>query len=114
MFKHTPLTVGLVLLFAAGVTQAITAQELVAKNIEAKGGDAALQAVTSLRRHGKVSINGGQYVLDIVEVKQRPNSIRVEASLQGLTQVQAYDGKDGWKIDPFGGRKDPERMPTDD
>ena len=114
MFKHTPLTLGLALLFAAGATHAITAQELVARNIEAKGGAAALQAVNTLRRHGKVVINDGQFVLDIVQIKQRPNSIRVEASLQGLTQVQAYDGKDGWKIDPFGGRKDPERMPADD
>ncbi len=43
-----------------------------------------------------------------------PDSIRTELSLQGLTQVQAYDGKEGWQIDPFDGRKDPERMPADD
>jgi hypothetical protein len=50
----------------------------------------------------------------MVDTRKRPDSIREEASLQGLTQVEAYDGKDGWKIDPFGGRKDPERMPADD
>jgi photosystem II stability/assembly factor-like uncharacterized protein len=27
--------------------------------------------------------------------------------------VQAWDGKEGWQIDPFGGRKDPERLPGD-
>ena len=26
------------------------------------------------------------------------------ASLQGMTQVEAYDGKDGWKVSPFFGR----------
>jgi len=46
--------------------------------------------------------------------KQRPGSVRTEVSLQGLSQVQAYDGQEGWRIDPFGGRKDPERMPADD
>ena len=114
MTRKMRLIIGLFVLCAARAASALTAQELVAKNIEAKGGAAALEAVSALRRHGKVSVNGGQFVLDVVEVKQRPDSIRVEASLQGLTQVQAYDGKEGWKIDPFGGRKDPERMPADD
>jgi len=105
----------LVLTLACGApAYAITAPELIAKNVEARGGSDALQAVQSVRRQGRVVVNGGQYVLDVAETRQRPESIRFEASLQGLTQVQAYDGKDGWKIDPFGGRKDPERMSADD
>jgi hypothetical protein len=105
---------GLALLFAVTAAHALTATELVAKNIEAKGGAAALQSVQSLRREGRLIVNGGQFVLDLVETKQRPDSIRAEISMQGLSQVQYYDGKDGWRIDPFGGRKDPERMPADD
>jgi hypothetical protein len=92
----------------------LTAAELVDRNVEAKGGAAALQSVRSLRREGKLIVNGGQYVMNLVETKQRPGSVRTEVSLQGLSQVQAYDGKEGWRIDPFGGRKDPERMPADD
>lgn len=105
---------GLVLVLSGLAAHALTADELVAKNVEAKGGAAALQAVKSLRREGRLVVNGGQFVLQLVETKQRPDSIRTEVSLQGLTQVQAYDGKEGWRIDPFGGRKDPERMPADD
>ena len=105
---------GLALVLTGMAAHALTATELVAKNVEAKGGAAALQAVKSLRREGRLVVNGGQFVLQVVETKQRPDSIRTEVSLQGLTQVQAYDGKDGWRIDPFGGRKDPERMPADD
>lgn len=93
---------------------AITADELVAKNTEAKGGAAALQAVQGLKRSGKFIIGGGRFVAGIVELKQRPGAIRSEFSLQGLTQVQAYDGKEGWQIDPFQGRKDAERMAADD
>ena len=105
---------GLALLFAATAAHALTATELVAKNIEAKGGAAALQAVKSVRREGRLVVNGGQFVLELRETKQRPESIRTEISMQGLSQVQAYDGKEGWRIDPFSGRKDPERMPADD
>jgi hypothetical protein len=108
------VALGLGLALAFSHAHALTAAELVAKNIEAKGGAAALQSVTSLRREGRLIVNGGEYVLDLLETKQRPESIRTEISMQGLSQVQAYDGKDGWRIDPFGGRKDPERMPADD
>ena len=31
-----------------------------------------------------------------------------------MTQIEAYDGKEGWKISPFQGRKDPEKMSADD
>lgn len=105
---------GLGLWLAVAQAHALTAAELVAKNIEAKGGAAALQSVKSLRREGRLIVNGGQFVLDLRETKQRPESIRTEVSMQGLSQVQAYDGTEGWRIDPFGGRKDPERMPADD
>ena len=105
---------GLALLLAGSAAHALTAAELVDRNVEAKGGAAALQSVRSLRREGKLIVNGGQYVMNLVETKQRPGSVRTEVSLQGLSQVQAYDGKEGWRIDPFGGRKDPERMPADD
>jgi hypothetical protein len=112
IFRRAAL--GLGLLLAVTQVHALTATELVAKNIEAKGGAAALQSVKSLRREGRLIANGGQFVLDLRETKQRPESIRTEISMQGLSQVQAYDGKEGWRIDPFGGRKDPERMPADD
>ncbi|PYL66874.1 MAG: hypothetical protein DMF20_05190 [Verrucomicrobia bacterium] len=31
-----------------------------------------------------------------------------------MTQIEAYDGKEGWKVSPFFGRRDPERMSADD
>jgi len=34
--------------------------------------------------------------------------------LQGLTQVQAWDGQQGWTIDPFQGRRDPQKLSGDD
>ena len=102
-----------VLLLAAGGAHAWTAEELAAKNIEARGG-AALGKVDTVRRSGQLIVNAGQFTLGYVETRQRPSSVKEEASLQGLTQVEAYDGKEGWRIDPFQGRKDPERTSADD
>src|SRR6266480_3439162 len=111
------------LVFAAVITPTIfaqdkpqlTADELVAKNIEAKGGEGALHDLQSLRVTGKLLVQvQGQIELAYLEVKKRPDEVRTEASLQGMTQIQAYDGKEGWKVSPFFGRKDPERMSADD
>src|SRR5262249_10917641 len=83
---------------AAETQQAPTLDELVAKNIEAKGGAEALRALQSLKLAGKMILNEGQLQLGYSETKKRPEEIRSEATLQGMTAVQAYDGKEGWKI----------------
>lgn len=88
--------------------------ELVARNIEAKGGSDALRALQSLRLTGKLLVNQGQVEFAYVQTKKRPGEVRTDATLQGMTVVQAYDGAQGWKVSPFGGRKDPEKMSADD
>jgi hypothetical protein len=88
--------------------------DLVAKNIQARGGIEAIHAMQSLTYRGKLLVNDGQIELGFVQIVERPSNIRVEASIQGLTQIQAYNGTIGWQINPFQGRKDPERMSADD
>jgi hypothetical protein len=94
--------------------KAPTLDELVAKNIEAKGGADALHALQSIRMTGKLLVQQGQIQFGYVTTKKRPGAVRTEASLQGMISVQAFDGKEGWKISPFQGRKDPEKMSADD
>jgi hypothetical protein len=92
----------------------LTLDELVAKNIEAKGGADALRAMQSVRYNGKVIANEGQLEFAYAQTKKRPGEVRTEFTLQGMTAVQAYDGKEGWRISPFQGRKDPEKISADD
>jgi hypothetical protein len=91
-----------------------TLDELVTKNIEAKGGADALRALQSVKLTGKMVVNQGQVEFAYNQTKKRPGEVRTELTLQGMTLVQAYDGKEGWKISPFQGRKDPEKMSADD
>src|SRR5437764_11365486 len=101
-------------IFAQGTNQA-TVDELVAKNIEAKGGTTALKSLQTLRSTGKLLVQvQGQIELGYLQTKKRPDEARTEATLQGMTQIEAYDSKDGWKVSPFFGRKDPQRMSADD
>jgi len=44
---------------------------------------------------------------------KRPNKVRIEFTMQGMTAVQAYDGEVGWAIMPFLGKTEPEEMAED-
>jgi hypothetical protein len=92
----------------------LTVDELVAKNVAAKGGADALRALQSVRFTGKMLVNEGQIQFAYVETKKRPGEVRSEFTLQGMTAIQAYDGEQGWRVSPFQGRKDPEKMSADD
>ncbi len=104
-----------VLLMLAGLAlfampaSAQTAEEIVAKYIKTVGGPEKIQAVNTLRRSGKFT-GGGGFEAAIIEENKRANMVRQEFSLQGLTAVNAYDGKAGWKIEPWQGKKDPEPL----
>ncbi len=91
-----------------------TVDDLVAKNIEAKGGAAALKGIQTIRFEGRLVANQGQLQLTYTQVKKRPGKVRTDAVLQGMVLVQAYDGAGGWKIYPFQGRKDPEKISADE
>ncbi len=114
-----------ILLFLAGISliPAVQAQtpspvptvdDLVAKNIQAKGGQAALDAIKTIRFEGRLLINQGQVELKFTETKKRPGKVRTDAILQGMNLVNAHDGTSGWKIFPLFGRKDPEKMSDDE
>jgi len=90
-----------------------TVDEIIAKHIQARGGLEKLKAVKTVRYTGKMTVGPGLEAPAVMEQK-RPNSVRLEITVQGLTAVQAYDGKAGWQVMPFGGKKDPEPMGEDE
>lgn len=90
-----------------------TADELIQKNIQAKGGIDKIKAIKSVRITGKLN-GGGGFTAVIGQENQRPNLIRETFMLQGMTAITAFDGATGWQIQPFGGHKDPEFMGEDD
>ena len=95
--------------FSAG---AQTVDEVIAKNIQARGGAEKLKSVHSLRSTAKLT--QGSFRAEFLQENKRADKVREEFIIQGLAQVQAYDGKTGWQISPFGGRKDPELLSQDD
>ena len=98
-------------LVAAGAS-AQSVDEVIAKNIHAHGGLEKLKAVRTLRL--SVKFSDGSFRAEFRRENKRPGKVREEFIIQGMTQIQAYDGKTGWQISPFGGRKDPDLMSQDD
>ena len=86
-----------------------TVDEIIAHYIKTIGGMEKIQAVTTLRRSGKYN-GGGGFEAVVLQENKRGTLVREEFSLQGMTGIDAYDGKTGWKIEPWNGKKDPESM----
>jgi outer membrane lipoprotein-sorting protein len=101
IFMVGPLSVG-----------AQTVDEVIAKNIQAEGGLAKLESVRTLRTSGRASF--GPFQVRFVQMNKRADDVREEMTIQGMTQVRAYDGKTAWQINPFEGRRDPELLSADD
>jgi hypothetical protein len=93
-------------IICVSVVSAQTAEELVRRNLEAKGGIEKIKAIKTLRMSGKVQ--QGSFTAEIGQDAMAPNLLRQNVTIQGMTAVSAYDGKTGWKISPFEGRKDAE------
>jgi hypothetical protein len=115
LMRH--VVTALLLCGAAVPVVAQDAQSLVSRNLEARGGAAALSAIRSIRFHGR-TIFPGDFELSYEETRAQlgPDAAgRTDLTLQGLDLVQAYDGHGGaWRINPFQGRKDPEKMSADE
>ncbi len=104
--------VAALLLSAAGLS-AQTLDEIVAKNLEARGGLAKLKAIQTARMSGTMTMGQGMEAGLRIEFR-RPRMLRTEYVIQGMTGIQAFDGKSGWQVMPFMGKKDPEPMSADD
>jgi hypothetical protein len=87
-----------------------TADELIAKNIQAKGGIDKIKAIKTVRRPANLTL------AEVFGPRLQASALTwcETFSIQGMTAVQAYDGSAGWQIQPFQGHKDPELMGEDD
>jgi hypothetical protein len=92
------------------------AQSLVAKNLEARGGAAALAALKDVSFEGR-TIFPGDFEVSYKEARARLGGVtadRVDNGMQGLDISTAYDGHGGWRVNPLQGRKDAEKMSADE
>lgn len=115
---------------------ALTAAQIVERNVSARGGLDKWRAVESLSISGTMQAGGNnrpslsspvpadktsapsarpaeQMLLPFVMELKRPLKMRVELEFRGQTAFQIYDGAHGWKLRPFLNRREVEPY-TDD
>src|ERR1700756_217248 len=97
------------LAFFAAPVSAQSVDDIIAHYLKTIGGMEKVQAVNTLRRTGKFN-GGGGFEATVVQENKRGGLVREEFLLQGMTGINAYDGKNGWKIEPWGGKKDAEAL----
>src|SRR5215212_1690811 len=103
------ITIGILMLAAALPAAAQTAEELVDKYIQTVGGMERISAAKTIRRVGRYD-GGGGFNARLLQENVRPGRVREEFEFSGMTGITAWDGTDGWTIQPFRGKKDPEPL----
>ena len=109
--KFVTITLTLVLCVAAtlliynfgGIKESRIVNDLIARNIAARGGLQTWQDVNALRLTGRMDLGQGMSVPYVLEQK-RPGKMCFEFVFNKQTAVQCADGRSGWKIAPFRGR----------
>ncbi|HEY5086378.1 MAG TPA: hypothetical protein VII66_03380 [Gemmatimonadaceae bacterium] len=90
----------------------LTVDQVIARNIEARGGMDRVKAVQTATLKGHISFSPGNDNPLSVEMA-RPGRIRSEISVQGKSIIQAYDGQTAWTVNPLQGPTGPQIMASD-
>jgi hypothetical protein len=125
---------------AAPAQANLSAAEIVAKNVAARGGLEAWRAVKTMSLSGKMGAGGNQratlqvpnmvnrktgqpvlpsrpaeeiYLPFLMELA-RPRKMRFELQFAGQTALQVYDGVNGWKLRPYLNRRVVENFSEDE
>jgi outer membrane lipoprotein-sorting protein len=79
-----------------------TADDIIAKYVEARGGLAQIKAVQSERVTGSIVFAPNVQGAFVVE-RERPMKMHMEITLSGMMMIRTYDGKSsGWTYNPSG------------
>src|SRR5246500_1407786 len=107
------LCIALLSLLAAAAASAQTADEIIAKEIAARGGLDKLRAIHSERVSGRISFGDvtGPFVVEL----KRPLKMHMQLTIQNQTMLRVYDGQSqGWANNPFAGKVNPDAMTEDE
>ncbi len=89
-----------------------TLDEVIACNIETRGGHDAMEAAKGARMKGKMIMGPGMEAPFEITF-QRPGKVRMEFEVQGMVGIQAFDGETAWGIMPFMGQNEPAALADD-
>jgi hypothetical protein len=84
-----------------------SADKIIDTYFENIGGKEVWRSLESMRITGSAMQMGMEFPLTVSSMK--PNLQKVEVSVQGMTIIDAYDGKTAWGVNPFMGSTEPQK-----
>jgi hypothetical protein len=90
----------------------LTLPELLENHYQAIGGLEDWDEVETKKATGRMTVAPGAEAA-FTWYRKRPNKMRLEFVVQGVTGVEVYDGTNGWTLLPFAGQTEPTPMPEE-
>jgi outer membrane lipoprotein-sorting protein len=90
-----------------------SADDIVAKYLESIGGAEKWKALKTVKLIGTVPTPQGDFTFEML--RKAPNKFIISLDVMGQKFVpQAYDGEVGWRINPFMGDPNPQKIPEEE
>ncbi len=96
----------------AGIAKAQTADEIIARHIEAIGGKDAWKKINSIAIDGILNVQGNDVQISLVQLHGK--GMRQDISVQGMSGYQIVTPTQGWRFLPFQGQTEVTAMSEED
>ena len=107
------LAVMAIVMGMAAPALAQTVDEIIAKNIAAKGGLAKLKTIKTVRVTGRMTLAPGLEAPVVLEL-QRGTGMRMDIMVQTMVLSQGYDGTRAWVVNPLQGGTVPQELSAEE
>ncbi len=101
----------LAVVFGTATVYAQTAEDIIAKYIEATGGKEKLSGINSVSIQNSVEMMGNELPSTTTIVNGK--GFRNESDFNGQKIIQVYTDKGGWGVNPLAGSADPQPLPDE-
>ena len=81
-----------------------TTEEILKEMIQAQGGKAAIEKIKDMTITGTIEVPHQGLSVSFMQYKKEPDKRRIEMKVMGAVQVQVFDGKKAWELDPHTGK----------
>lgn len=96
------------MIFLGLLCQAETVDDIIAKNMEVKGGIDKLRAIKTNKTTGKMTMMG--FETQVTMWYKEPGMMKMEMTIAEKLMTFAYDGKTAWQISPLTGSDEPQEV----
>lgn len=103
----------IIVMFIMIQVNAQSVDEIIAKNLKARGGIAKIKAIKSQRIVGDITFGANQSHPFLVEMK-RPGKMKDEIVINGKRIIRTTNGKTGWVLNPLSGSDTARPMSADE